>query len=136
RAGDIIFFDSNSPRFWSRLKRNVNVTGQRLLAATRHSKHRISIFGRIPKYSHVILGLDGGIVIHADGKSVEIEVITDALHIATAEQAHYTIYRHKGISDVTRQKISLEAIRYYRQKYRSEERRVGQEAMKRGARDR
>src|SRR5690606_4075524 len=78
---------------------------------------RISIFDRIPKYSHVILGLDGGIVIHADGKSVEIEVITDALHIATAEQAHYTIYRHKGISDVTRQKISLEAIRYYSQKY-------------------
>lgn len=117
RAGDIIFFDSNSPRFWSRLKRNVNVIGQRLLAATRHSKHRISIFDRIPKYSHVILGLDGGIVIHADGKSVEIEVITDALHIATAEQAHYTIYRHKDISDVTRQKISLEAIRYYSQKY-------------------
>lgn len=117
RAGDIIFFDSNSPRFWPRLKRKVNVIGQRLLAATRHSEHKISIFDRIPEYSHVILGLDGGIVIHADGKSVEIEVITDALHIATVEQARYTIYRHKGISELTRQKISIEAMRYYSQKY-------------------
>lgn len=117
RAGDVIFFNTNSPHFWPRLKRNVNVIGQRLLVVFRTTKNRISIFDRIPRYSHVLLGLDGGIVIHADGKSVEIEVITDALHIATSEQGNYSIYRLKGISDETRQKISSEAIRYYNQKY-------------------
>src|SRR5258708_2696328 len=86
RAGDIVFVDTRSVDAIGKIERFVIVYGQRLLAWWRRDRS-IPLRDKLPKHSHVMLGLDGGTVIHADGKSVTIEVISEALQHATPAAA-------------------------------------------------
>ena len=117
RAGDIVFAYSGSSRLKGRLRPNLNVTGQRLLMAVRR-KHQIPLRTALPRYSHVMLGLGNGLVIHADGKKVCVEIISDALKYDTDDAASFRIYRRRDLSPAQGRKIADAATRYYEQKYR------------------
>src|ERR1700688_4106817 len=78
-AGDIVLVYDQSTRLRNIAKRWGNVVGQRILAAIRRGEH-VPLKSRLPYYSHVLLGLGGGLIIHADGKTVAVEVIHEALH--------------------------------------------------------
>jgi hypothetical protein len=64
-----------------------------------------------------MLGLGNGLIIHADGKKVSIEIISDALQFATDQASAFTVYRRKGLSDVARNTIAAAARRYYERHY-------------------
>jgi hypothetical protein len=112
KAGDVIFVLPHSSGL-SKLTQVANVHGQHLLAKLRKS-NRLPIKASVRKYSHVILGLGDGLIIHADGKKVALEVVTDALDI---ESTRYQVFRHTGLSDETVDKIVKAGMRYMQQKY-------------------
>jgi hypothetical protein len=97
--------------------RFVNVVGQRVLAAIRR-REPITLKPRIRRYSHVMLGVGDGLIIHADGKTVAVEVISDALHHATSEASRFQVYRRRDASVDVTAKIVTSAMRYYNQRYR------------------
>ncbi len=116
-AGDIVFVYDDSARGLDKIKQLINVTGQRILAAVR-KEERLSLQLRTPQYSHVMLGMDGGLIIHADGKKVAIEVISDALtHGTNYDASHFQIYRHNDITKENADQIVKSAMRYYNQEY-------------------
>jgi hypothetical protein len=115
-AADIVLVYDQSPRLRNILVRFVNVVGQRVLASLRKTER----LNRIPwrcKFSHVMLGLDGGLIIHADGKTVAVEVISDALHYQTKDVSIFRVYRRKDMSKDFADKIAQSAMRYYNQEY-------------------
>jgi hypothetical protein len=116
-TGDIVFVDVRPNRVLDRVVRYLNVNGQRLLLALRKDE-KISPWKKLPKHSHVMLGLDGGLIIHADGKKVAVEIISDALHYGTEVASHFEVYRRRSLTPELRAQIAKAAIRYYSQKYR------------------
>lgn len=78
RAADIVFTNARPKGLLPRTKTFLNVAGQRLLAAFR-SSGAIPITASWPRHSHVMLGLDSGAVIHADGKLVTLDPLEEAL---------------------------------------------------------
>lgn len=114
--GDVVLIYSRPNSLLSRLSRCINVGGQRLLAAIRHVD-RVSLFQRLPSHSHALLGIGGGLVIHADGKRVSIDVISDVIRPGTEEAAHFAVYRHQQLSPQAKAEIVNAAYRYYSQSY-------------------
>ncbi|MBQ5950011.1 YiiX/YebB-like N1pC/P60 family cysteine hydrolase [Massilia sp. ST3] len=112
QAGDIIFVLPRSSG-WSWLKQQANVQGQHLLAKIRRAK-RLGLAARVRKYSHVMLGVGGGLIIHADGKKVALEVVTDALDFASTS---YQVFRQTGLPAATAAQVAKAGIRYMQQKY-------------------
>jgi hypothetical protein len=115
-AGDIVFVYDKPSRLWHKIGLFFNVIGQRILAALR-TEQRISPLVRMPKHSHVMLGLSGGLIIHADGKSVKIEIISDALHYGRDDASFFRVYRLRNMSPDLADKIEKAATRYYSQRY-------------------
>jgi uncharacterized protein YycO len=115
-AGDIIFVYNDTARGGDKVKEFINVNGQQILASLRKTD-RLKREPGIRKYSHVMLGMKGGHIIHADGKTVAIEVLPDALRIQTNETLVFQIYRRKDISQDVADKIVESAKRYYKKKY-------------------
>jgi hypothetical protein len=112
RAGDIIFVLPES-RGLSKLTQLTNVHGQHLLAKMRRN-NRLGLRASVRKYSHVMLGAGDGLIIHADGKKVALEVVTDALNFGSTQ---YQVFRHAGLSGATAAQIARAGIRYMQQKY-------------------
>jgi hypothetical protein len=112
KAGDIIFVLPATSGL-SKLKQVVNIQGQHLLAKVRR-RERMGLVERVQKYSHVMLGAGNGLIIHADGKTVALEVVTDALNFGATK---YQVFRHAGLPDATAEQIAGAGIRYMRQKY-------------------
>ena len=115
-AGDVVFVYSQAKQLKEKFRRLLNVSGQRLLMATR-SVERISLFENLPKYSHVMIGVGGGLVIHADGKSVNIDIVTDTIGISMTDAAKFEIFRRRDLSVEKAQAIVNAAYRYYGQAY-------------------
>jgi Permuted papain-like amidase enzyme, YaeF/YiiX, C92 family len=115
-AGDVVFVYDGSTRIDKKVKRFLNVIGQRILASIRRAE-RVSLRPRVRKYSHVMLGVGGGLIIHADGKTVAVEVVSDALHHNTKDAALFKVYRRKDMSQGMADKIVKSAMRYYGKKY-------------------
>jgi uncharacterized protein YycO len=115
-AGDIVFVYDGSTSSVKRVKRSINILGQRILASIRKTG-RGSWKQDSRKYSHVMLGLGGGLIIHADGKTVAVEVVSDALRYDTKDASRFQIYRRKNISAEQADKIVKPAMRYYNQRY-------------------
>lgn len=116
-AGDIVFVYPRPTRLRKLIVRFLNVVGQRILASLRKTD-RLGLRMPLRSYSHVMLGVGGGLVIHADGKTVAVEIITDALHQETNEASLFQVYRRRDISPNVADKIAKWAVRYYHQKYR------------------
>lgn len=116
RSGDIIFVKSAASRKGRRLVQNLNVNGQRVLTAFRRNE-RIGMTQRLPKHSHVMLGLDGGNIIHADGKTVALEGVEEALNIAGDAVREFRIFRRNNLDPDDGKKIGNEAIRYLHMAY-------------------
>ena len=114
--GDILFVYENSNNKGERFGRFLNTSGQRLLAASR-KRNRIPAWARLPKYSHVILGLQQGLAIHADGTKVRVELLSDAIDQIFAGNTSFKAYRHKLISEQRRQQIAAAALRYHNINY-------------------
>lgn len=114
--GDVILIYSQPQRFWDRRVREVNVYGQRILAAMRRVEH-VSPFISFPHHSHVMLGIGGGLVIHADGKRVNIDVISDVIRHSMSDEATFRVYRRTGLSPELAQAAVKAAYRYYDQAY-------------------
>ncbi|MEH6433810.1 hypothetical protein [Massilia sp. DD77] len=112
QAGDIIFVLPKASG-WSWLKQLANVQGQHVLAKLRRSK-RLGLAARVRKYSHVMLGAGDGLIIHADGKTVALEVVTDALDFASTS---YQVFRRSGLPAATGGQVARAGIRYMQQKY-------------------
>ncbi|WP_416769624.1 YiiX/YebB-like N1pC/P60 family cysteine hydrolase [Pseudomonas sp. RHF3.3-3] len=112
RAGDIIFVLPHvSGR--SKLIQWGNVRGQRLLASLR-TTGKISRKAIVPDFSHVMLGAGDGLVIHADGKKVTLQVASKELNI---KNSTYEIYRNHSISEDTARKIAEAGVHYLEQQY-------------------
>jgi hypothetical protein len=116
-AADIIFVYDGSTRVRNKVIRFINVVGQRILASIRKAE-RLTLALRVRKYSHVMLGVGGGLIIHADGKTVAVELISVALHCQTTEESLFQVYRRKDLSHDQADQIVKSAMRYYNQKYR------------------
>ena len=116
-AADIVLIYDQSPRLRKVLTRFFNVVGQRILASVRKMKHlNPTLWGR--EFSHVMLGVGGGLIIHADGKTVAVAILDDALHFQTEEASIFQVYRRKEMPHDLADKITKSAMRYYNQKYR------------------
>ena len=96
RAGDIIFVLPPTSGVGTVLQWG-NVQGQRILASLR-ATDKISLKLILPKFSHVMLGAGDGLIIHADGTKVTLQVVTDALKF---EDSSYEIYRNPDITEET-----------------------------------
>lgn len=114
--GDIVLIYSRPQSILGRVFRSINTMGQRLLAAIRRVE-RVSIFARIPSFSHAMIGIGGGLVIHADGKRVSIEVISDVIRSEMKDAARFAVYRHKSLSPQAAAAIVKTAYSYYNQSY-------------------
>ncbi|MFJ4145697.1 YiiX/YebB-like N1pC/P60 family cysteine hydrolase [Pseudomonas sp. NPDC089734] len=112
RAGDIIFVRPRTSGIGTLIQWG-NVKGQRILASLR-STDKISLKPIMPKFSHVMLGAGDGLIIHADGTEVILQVVSDALKF---KDSTYEIYRNPGISEETTKKIAEAGIHYIKQKY-------------------
>jgi len=116
-AGDIVFVYPRPARLRKLIVRFFNVIGQRILASLRKTD-RLALRTPVRSFSHVMLGVRGGLIIHADGKTVAVEIIADALHQETNEASVFQVYRRRDISPDLADKIAKWAVRYYHQKYR------------------
>ena len=116
-AGDIVIVLDRPSNPFGKLKQTINVIGQRALARLRASDP-VDLLAPLPKHSHVMLGVGDGLIIHADGKTVALEVLSDALHVDRPDAYHYQVYRNKNISPETAAQVAKSAMRYFGQKYR------------------
>ncbi|HEY3458121.1 MAG TPA: hypothetical protein VGK64_26300 [Bryobacteraceae bacterium] len=116
-AGDIVFVYPRPARLRKLIVRFLNLVGQRILASLRKTD-RLALRMPVRSFSHVMLGVGGGLIIHADGKTVAVEIVADALHQETNEAALFLVYRRRDISPDLANKIAKWAVRYYHQKYR------------------
>jgi hypothetical protein len=116
-AGDIVFVYPRPAGLRKWIVRFLNLVGQRILASLRKTD-RLALRTPARSYSHVMLGVGGGLVIHADGKTVAVEIITDALRQETNEASLFQVYRRRDIFPDLADKVAKWAVRYYHQKYR------------------
>jgi hypothetical protein len=116
-AGDIVFVYDRSQRVRDKIMQFVIVNGPRILAWFRKTE-QVMPFSALHKYSHVMLGVGSGLIIHADGETVAVEIISDALVYETKVASTFQIYRRKDISSEIASKIVKSAMRYYNRKYR------------------
>ena len=116
-AGDIVFVYQRPAHLRKLIVRFLNLAGQRILAWFR-KMDRLALMTPIRSYSHVMLGVGGGLIIHADGKTVAVEIIADALHQETNEASLFQVYRRGDVSPDLADNIAKWAVRYYHQKYR------------------
>jgi hypothetical protein len=116
-AGDIIFVYDQHPGPIKRLKRIGNVIGQKLLISMRKQDSAPSK-GETRNYSHVMLGVGNGLIIHADGTKVTVEPMSEALDYETDERSIFQVFRREDLSPETANAIAKEGTRYYAQKYR------------------
>ena len=116
-AGDIVIVLGRPSNPVGKLKQSINVLGQRALVKLRASDP-VDLLAPLPKHSHVMLGVGDGLIIHADGKTVALEVLSDALHVDRPDAYHYQVYRNKNISPETAAQVAKSAMRYFGQKYR------------------
>lgn len=114
--GDVILIYSRPRSLWGRVSRFINVGGQRLLAAIRRVE-RVSLFRRLPSHTHAMIGIGGGLVIHADGKLVTIDVISDIIRPEMDDAAHFVVYRHQLLPPKSTANVVKAAYRYYSQSY-------------------
>jgi hypothetical protein len=112
KAGDIIFVLPESSGL-SKLVQLTNVHGQHLLAKVRR-RNRMGLKASVRKYSHVMLGAGDGLIIHADGKKVALEVVTDALRFGSTK---YQVFRRADLPAAATDHIARAGIRYMQQKY-------------------
>lgn len=77
----------------------------------------MSIWADMPRYSHVMIGIGGGLVIHADGKRVSIDVLSDVITPEIANAGYFVVYRHRNMPLDKANDIVNEAYRYYSQSY-------------------
>jgi hypothetical protein len=104
--GDIVFITSNS------IRAKLNLTGQDLLRSSWIRRGKINR----ARYSHVMLVLSPGLVVHADGKSVAVQPIKDvAFHEADGYQIKAV--RFGDATDELRKVIAHEALKFLKQKY-------------------
>jgi hypothetical protein len=116
-AGDVVFVYDQHTNPVKRFKRLANVIGQRLLASLR-GQDRQPLKAGVQSYSHVMLGVGNGLIIHADGKQVTVEPMSDALAYDTDERSLFQVFRRDALSPDAAKAIAKEATRYYAQKYR------------------
>jgi Permuted papain-like amidase enzyme, YaeF/YiiX, C92 family len=116
-AGDVVFVYDQHTNPIKRFKRLGNVIGQRLLASIRR-QDRQPLKSGVRNYSHVMLGVGNGLIIHADGKKVAVEPMSDALNYETDERSLFQVFRRDEMSPEAAKAIAKEATRYYAQKYR------------------
>lgn len=116
-AGDIVFVYHRPARLRKLIVRFLNIVGQRILASFR-KMDRLALRMPVRSYSHVMLGVGGGLIIHADGKTVAVEIVADGLHQETNEASVFQVYRRRDVSPDLADKIAKWAVRYYHQKYR------------------
>ena len=112
RAGDIIFVLPESSGL-RKLTQLTNIHGQHFLAKIRRS-NRLALKASVRKYSHVMLGAGDGLIIHADGKKVALEVVIDALNF---ESTRYQVFRHADLSAEAALQVAKAGMRYLQQKY-------------------
>src|SRR5579872_441080 len=115
-AGDVVFLYGQSPRLLDRLRGWINVHGQRILAAWR-AVEPVRLREKLPHYSHVMLGVGSGLVIHADGKRVSIDVISQIIRPSMSDAARFQVYRYSGLGSAVAEAIVTSAYRYYDQSY-------------------
>lgn len=116
RAGDIIFVKSSRSEKRQLLIQNLNIHGQRVLAALRR-QDRISLTEHLPRHSHVMLGLGLGNIIHADGRTVALEGVEQALHLGADNQYEFSIFRRLNLDAEIGVRVAAEAVRYLRNRY-------------------
>jgi hypothetical protein len=116
-AGDVVFVYDQHTNPVKRFKRLGNVIGQKLLASIRR-QDRQPLKSGLRTYSHVMLGVGNGLIIHADGKTVTVEPMSDALNYETDERSLFQVFRRDEMSPEAAKAIAREAARYYAQKYR------------------
>jgi hypothetical protein len=115
-TGDIIFVLGSNKR------ERLNLRGQSLLRL-----FRIFRGGFHPaRYSHVMLVLSPGLVIHADGKSVKVQPLADIV-LEETDRSRFRATRFVGdqlkdrsngrAHDRGRQALAEEALKFYNQKY-------------------
>jgi hypothetical protein len=114
-AGDVVFMAKRASPRHEKISTAINVNGQRLLAALRRAD-RLNLRARLGAWSHVLLALGGGTVIHADGRSVVIETAREVFDISGGE-LHFRVFRRNGLSERHIAAITAEAKRYLAQKY-------------------
>ena len=114
-AGDVVFMAKRAGQRREKISTAINVNGQRLLAAFRRAE-RLRITTRLGAWSHVVLALGDGTVIHADGRSVAIDTAHDVLDI-DGEELHFRVFRREGLSERQGMAVTREAKRYLAQKY-------------------
>jgi uncharacterized protein YycO len=115
RPADIVFVYDQSRGLLNKADRLVNVHAQSVLAALRKVEATV---GGVSPYSHVMLGIGAGLIIHADGKTVSIENAVDALQYETEEASKFGVYRRCDMTVELADQIVSAAIRYYKQKYK------------------
>ena len=71
------------------------------------------------RYSHVMLGVAPGVVIHADGKSVKMELLAQAIGSDDFMPDRIRIVRPNDppLSDIEQVQVAFEARRFFNQKY-------------------
>jgi hypothetical protein len=116
-AGDVIFVYDQSPGLLKKIIRVVNTYGQRLLARLRRQQS-LPIRKKLTRYSHVMLGAGGGVIVHADGKTVSVEVVSDALRFGKPDAVRFEVYRRDDMTPELGAAIAHAGVRYYNQKYR------------------
>lgn len=114
--GDVVLIYSRPRSLWGRVSRSINVLGQRLLAAIRRVE-RVSLLTPLPSHSHAMIGVGGGLVIHADGKQVSVDVISDVILPEMNDAARFVVYRHRQLSSQSATEIVKLAYRYFSQSY-------------------
>jgi hypothetical protein len=65
-----------------------------------------------------MLGTGGGVIVHADGKTVSVEVVSDALRFGKPDAVRFEVYRRDGMTPALGAAIARAGVRYYNQKYR------------------
>jgi hypothetical protein len=112
KAGDVIFVLPESSGFGKAVQL-INIQGQHLLAKVRR-RNRLPLKARVRKYSHVMLGAGNGLIIHADGKKVALEVVNDVLNF---ESTRYEVFRRADLPDAAAVQVAKAGMRYMQQKY-------------------
>ncbi|TWI64491.1 permuted papain-like amidase YaeF/Yiix C92 family enzyme [Pseudoduganella lurida] len=116
QPGDVIFVLGNPRDLAGKLRQTINIHGQRVLASMREDG-QIDLQEKLPHYSHVMLGLGNGCIIHADGTSVAVEVFHDALHFDRGDAYSFKVYRKRGLKDSALSAVTQHAQAYFGQRY-------------------
>jgi hypothetical protein len=105
--GDIIFVYSKSTRG------SLNLASQQLFSLYRYKLREMSI----ARYTHVLLALDYGLVIHADGTSTVVESFPSFISDYDINKVKIVRMKKPCLSRKDKQILINEALRYFKQKY-------------------